>query len=113
MFIRRGKDHAFDMGLGDQHAIERIFVNRWQIQSRQGVLTRDGKFMPTIVDESAPKSLRLDVEIFAAERMLDRHFPKARRTEPYLRAGIFKKATGLLGQFLRLACRPQQKVGVD
>ncbi len=100
------------MGLGDQHAIERIFVNRRQIQSRQGVLARDREFTPAIVDEGAPKSLRRDVEIFATERMLDRHFPKARRAEPYLRAGIFKKATGLLGQFLWLTSGPQQKVGV-
>ena len=70
------------MGLGDQHAIEWIFVNWRQIQSRQGVLARDSEFMPAIVDEGAPESLRLDVEIFATERMLDRHLPKARRAEP-------------------------------
>ena len=38
--------------------------------------------MPAIVNEGAPESLRLYVEIFATERMLDRHFPKARRAEP-------------------------------
>ena len=112
LFIRRDKDHAFDTGLGDQHAIEWIFVNWRQIQSRQGVLARDSKFMPAIVDEGASESLRLDMEIFATERTLDRHFPKARRAEPYLRAGIFKKATSLLGQFLWLTGSPQQKMGV-
>jgi len=47
-----------------------------------------------------------------AERVLDRHFPQACRAEPYLRIGILEKATGLPRQFLRLACGPQQKVGV-
>ena len=65
LFIRRDKDHAFDMGLGDQHAIEWIFVNWRQIQSRQSVLARDSEFMPAIVDKGAPESLRLDAEIFA------------------------------------------------
>lgn len=70
------------MGLRDQHTIERIFVDRGQIQSRYGMFGRDRKFMPAIVDQGAPQSVRRDSEIFAAQPMLDRHLPKACSAEP-------------------------------
>jgi len=93
--IGRDQREAFDLGLGDQHAIKRVLVDRRKIQGSHGVLARDGELAPAIGDQAASQPARLDAEILAAERMLDGDLPKARCAEPQLRAWIFQEPSRL------------------
>ena len=94
-----------DMGLGEQHAVEWVFMDWREIECRHGMFARDVEFTPAVVDGRASQTSRLDAEIRAAKPVLDRDFPKARRAERQLRVGIFENSARFPRQFLRLACR--------
>jgi hypothetical protein len=80
--IRRDQREAFDLGLGNQHAVKWVLVDRRQIQGSHCVLARDGELAPAIVDQAASQSARLNAKVLPAEPMLDGDFPKAHGAEP-------------------------------
>src|SRR5262249_36798049 len=96
-----------------QHAVERILVKRRQVEGRHRVLAGNRQFAPSVVDQPAAQPARLDAEVLAAQAVLDRHFPQARRAEPEPRARILEQAARLSRQPVRLARRPQQQMRVD
>jgi len=81
-FIGRDQREAFDLGLGNQHAVKWILVDQWQIQGSHRVLARDGELAPAIVDQAASQPARLDTKVLPAEPVLDGDLPKAHGAEP-------------------------------
>ena len=54
--IRRDEGQVLDLSLCEKNAVEGIFVDRRKIERRNGMFTRNGKLMPTIIEKSAAGS---------------------------------------------------------
>ena len=74
----------FDKRLGDQKAIEGIFVKRRQSLDIDGMFAGDRELDVAIVEESTPENARLDPKIISAEGALYRDLPKAGGAEEKL-----------------------------
>jgi len=71
------KRDAFDEGLRDQEAIERILMQRRERVDVHGVLAGDRQLGIAIVEKSAAEKPRFHPEVVATEGVLDRNFPEA------------------------------------
>ena len=61
--IGRQKRQSFDDGLSDEHAVERVFVNRRQARQRRRVGAGHSEFGITIVEKAAAKRTDVDAKI--------------------------------------------------
>src|SRR5579883_895496 len=111
--IRRQQGDPLDDRLSDQHPIERVPVNRWEIADRNSVLARDRKLVIAVIEQSPAQQSRLDLEIVAAEAALDRNLPKAGGTEQQVGISIRDQRARFLGQPLRFSSRPQQEMSIE
>src|SRR5205085_10883 len=104
---------ALDERLGEQQAVERIFVQKRQAVDVDRVLAGDRKLGVTIVQQPAPQQPRLDAEVIPTQRILDGDLPEAGRAEQQLVAGVVEQGERRLRQSLRRAGGPEQELRVQ
>lgn len=79
--VGRDQSRAFNGRLGDQDAVERVFVMLWQVEDCDQMFAGD-RYFPIAMDQKfAPQETRIDLEIGALQTTLDRDFPKAGSAE--------------------------------
>ena len=59
------KEDALGLGLGNDQAVEGVFVEWRQVLGGDGVLTGDGQLDIAVIDQAPPEQLRLDPEVGA------------------------------------------------
>ncbi|MGA8549828.1 MAG: hypothetical protein WB678_06295 [Stellaceae bacterium] len=108
--ILAAKDHAFESGLGDEQAIERVGMMARQFRRMLGVLAGDRDQLKPVSDD------RLDDPLGKAElsdRALDADFPNRGRADEYLVGRIGDGVPQRAGDHLRLTVPPQENVRVE
>jgi hypothetical protein len=80
--VRGQQQRAFRFGLGDEHTVERVFVDGRQMCRGHGVLTRDPKLGVAVLEQPAAEYVRIDPEIVTSQPVLDGDYPEAGGAEP-------------------------------
>ena len=75
---------AFDGGLGDEEAVEGVFVDGRKTIDGDGVFAGDGKFRVSIVEQSTAKFPGVYFEVSLLKGAFDGRFPYGERTEEEL-----------------------------
>lgn len=96
---------AFDQGLGQQEAVEGIFVQRGQAIDIHRMLAGNGKLGVAVVEQSPAQQTRLDDEVRSSQGLLDGDLPQAGGAEEELVARVVQERAGRRGEPVRLAGR--------
>ena len=98
--------NPFAQRLREQHPVKGIFVDCRQIIDIDSVLAGDRQLDVTILDEASTEHTRLNLEIVASERALDRDLPDAGCAEHKLVAVVAQLFPSRSRQPLWLPSRP-------
>src|SRR6185503_9362638 len=99
--------------LRDEHAVERVGVNRRKARERDGVLRGDGKLVEPVRIEGVADRRGVGGEILAPARGLDRDLPEAGRAVEELVPAVLEEPRHLGGQLPRSVDVPEQQLRVD
>ena len=88
MCIGGDEGDALAERLGQQQAVEGIFVQVRQRVDAHRVLAGDGKLDIAVVEQTPAEQAWLDAEIFSAQGVLDRDLPQAGSAEEKLVARV-------------------------
>src|SRR5882724_3929311 len=89
---------ALAQGLGQQQAVERIFVQRGQTIEVHRVLAGDGKLDVAVVEQPPAQQARLDAKVFPPQGALDGDLPEARGAEEKLVARVVQELARRRGE---------------
>ena len=91
--------HAFSVGLSDQQAVERVFMDGRQSLNGQSMFASDRQFSISVIQQAAPQEMRIDLKIGPLQSTLDNDLPYARHTEEEM-------VVGRLDRFARRGRKP-------
>jgi len=77
--------------LGDQDAVERVFVQRRQEVEGDRVGTRDRHFGVAVVEQTAAEQPGVGVDVGPAKLVFDRDLPQAGSAEEQIVGGVFEQ----------------------
>jgi len=89
---------AFDGGLGDQQAVDRVLVDRRQLVDGDGMGAENGQFVVAVVDQAAPQNARMQ-PAFAITNGSPRAANSTRRESWVLASWILYVRTGFSDKF--------------
>ena len=111
--VRCHEGQSLHHGLCNQHAVERVFVERGEILDHQRMGAVDTHVSVAIVEQAPAKRMRVDLKIVSSKPVLNDDFPKICGAEVEQVLGCRKQRARLLRPALRIARRPKQHLGIE
>jgi hypothetical protein len=113
--VRGDQGDAFDRGLGDEQAVDWVFVEQGKHLHGDRVVAGDREFDIAVFDQISAKDRRVEEKVFAPKSALDGDLPDAERAEVEIVLGVSQKGESSLGESLGMIGRPEEdmRIGED